>query len=75
MSEDYIMTILMDEDYERVTNLAGIKTTICKNRFEVICQDRAETNDQQIVQELRAWLARRKEDALREDLGINGKMH
>lgn len=74
MSEDYMMSMMRGEDYERVTNFGGIRTTICRNRFEVLCQDRAETNDQQIVQELRAWLAKRREDEMREDGSLSGAM-
>mgnify|MGYP003346500458 CR=1 FL=1 len=70
MSDDYMVTTVRDEDYERVTNLGGIRTTICKNRFEVVCQDRAETNDQQIVQELRAWLSKRRQDEVRDAGGV-----
>lgn len=31
---DYIH-ISGGEDYERVTHIAGVKTTVCKNRFEI----------------------------------------
>ena len=62
------------ESYERVTNLAGVKTTICKNRFEVLCRERAEVNDQATIAELKAWLQRRKQDALREDGSMSGEV-
>lgn len=71
---DYIMTTVKDEDYERITNIGGVKTTICKNRFEVICQDRAEVNEQYIVQELRAWIAKRREEEVRDAGGVSGKV-
>jgi hypothetical protein len=71
---DYIMTTVKDEDYERITNIAGVKTTICKNRFEVICQDRAEVNEQYIVQEFRAWIAKRREEEVRDAGGVSGKV-
>ena len=61
-----------EKDYERVTNIAGVKTTYCRNRFEVLCQNRAETNDQFIVQELRAWLAKRREDEMRDAGSLSG---
>ena len=72
--QDYMMTTLNGEEYERVTQHAGVKTTICKNRFEVLCRDRGEINEQVIIQEFKAWLARRKQDALREDGGMSGEV-
>ena len=63
-----------DEDYEKTMQHAGVRTTISKNRFEVLCRDRAEVNDQATIQELKAWLARRKEDALREDGSVSGEV-
>ena len=70
--EEYYMYKVDGEEYERVTQHAGVKTTICKNRFEVICRDRAEVNEQATIAELKAWLARRREDALREDGSVSG---
>ena len=34
MSDDYIY-MSASENYERITNIAGVKTTVCKNRFEI----------------------------------------
>ena len=65
--EEYYMYKVDGDEYERVTQHAGVKTTICKNRFEVICRDRAEVNEQATIAELRAWLSRRRDDAVRED--------
>jgi hypothetical protein len=66
MSEDYIMTSNTRDGYERVTNIAGVKTTICKNRFEVLCLGLAEVNEQQVIHELKAWIAKRREAEMRE---------
>jgi hypothetical protein len=41
MSDDYILTKIDGDNYERITNIAGVRTTVCKNRFEVLCQERA----------------------------------
>jgi hypothetical protein len=72
MSEDYMMMVINGEGYERVTNIGGVKTTVCKNRFEVICQERAEVNEQQVVQEFRAWIAKRRQDEVRDAGGVPG---
>jgi hypothetical protein len=74
MSDDYILTKIDGDNYERITNIAGVRTTVCKNRFEVLCQERAETNDQQIIQEFRAWLAKRRQDEMRSAGGVPGKV-
>ena len=66
MSEDYMAVTVNGGEYERVTNIAGVKTTVCKNRFEVACRDRAEINEQQAVQEFRGWIAKRKQEEMRE---------
>mgnify|MGYP006268829109 CR=1 FL=1 len=58
---DYIH-ISGGENYERVTNIAGVKTTFCKNRFEVICKDRAEVNEERAVAEFKSWIKRREEE-------------
>jgi hypothetical protein len=62
---DYIH-MTAGENYERITNLGGVKTTICKNRFEVICQPRAEVNEERAVAELKAWIAKRREEEMRD---------
>lgn len=63
--EDY-MEIKGGENYERVTSQAGVRTTVCKNRFEVLCRDRAEVNEKFVIEELKAWLAKRRQAEMRE---------
>jgi hypothetical protein len=70
MEEEYFMLSIDGEEYGRVTQHAGVKTTICKNRFEIICRERAEVNEQVTIKELKDWLAKRKQDAMRD----NGNM-
>ena len=66
MSEEYMMSVVMGEDYERITNIAGVKTTVCKNRFEIVCQSRGEVNEAVAVAELRAWINKRRQEEMRE---------
>lgn len=54
------------EDYERITNIAGVKTTVCKNRFEIACLERAEINEQVVVNELKVWISKRRQEEMRE---------
>ena len=63
--EDY-MLIKMGENYEKGTSHAGVRTTVCKNRFEILCRDRAEVNEKTAVDELKAWLAKRRQEEMRE---------
>jgi hypothetical protein len=67
MSEDFWYTNGIGDNYERVMQHAGVKTTICKNRFEVVCRERGEINEQAILGEFKAWLAKRREAAMRDD--------
>jgi hypothetical protein len=60
MSEDYLYQSAEGGRYERVTNIAGVKTTICHNRFEIVCRDRADINEQQVVADLKEWIAKQR---------------
>ena len=68
--EDY-MEMKGGENYERVTSQAGVRTTVCKNRFEILCRDHAEVNEKTAVDELKAWLAKRREAEVRESGGVS----
>ena len=68
--EEYFMMKVDGEEYERVTQHAGVKTTICKNRFEIVCADRSEVNEQQVVAELKAWINKRREEEMRDAGGV-----
>lgn len=72
--EVYFMLRIGENEYERVTNKQGVKTTVCKNRFEVICRERAEVNDMEAIAEFKAWLARRREESMRDDGGVPGQV-
>lgn len=66
MKDEFLMMTL-GEDYEKVTNSAGVRTTVCRNRFEILCQDRGEINEQHVMQELRAWISKRRKAQMRDD--------
>ena len=61
MSDDYLY-VSNGENYERITHIAGVKTTVCRNRFEISCTDHSEINEQSAISELRSWLKRREEE-------------
>jgi hypothetical protein len=66
---DYLYT---EGNYERITNLAGVKTTVCKNRFEIACHDKAEINEQRAIEDLKAWIAKRREEEMRDAGSVPG---
>lgn len=66
MKQDYLEIKIDGSKYERVTNFGGVKTTICKNRFEILCLGLAEVNEQHAINELKAWIAKRREAEMRE---------
>ena len=51
------------KDDERVNPREGVVTTMCANRFEVLCQPNAEIAEQQVWQMYKEWVVwRRKND-------------
>ena len=63
-NEDYIL-VNADEDYSKVVQTDGVRTTVCANRFEILTSSRAEVQEQQALQQLREWIRWRKEKELR----------
>ncbi len=63
--DDYIM-VNAGEDYSKIVQTDGVRTTVCANRFEIRTSANAEIQEQQVVQQLREWLRWRKEKELRE---------
>lgn len=55
MSDDFIH-ITTGENYEKITHINGVQTTICTNRFEVIARPTAPVLEDQAVQALRDWI-------------------
>jgi len=64
-NDDYIL-IETGEDYSKIVQTDGVRTTVCANRFEVLTSARAEINEQQAIQQLREWIRWRREKELRE---------
>jgi hypothetical protein len=63
--DDYIL-VSAGEDYSKIVQTDGVRTTVCANRFEVLTSAHAEVNEQQAVQQLREWLKWRREKELRD---------
>lgn len=61
MSDDRYIEIRTGENYERVVQADGVRTTVCANRFEIITHPAGDINEQQAVQQLREWIRGRKE--------------
>lgn len=64
MSDDRYIEIRTGEDYERVVQADGVRTTVCANRFEIVAHPSGDINEQQAVQQLREWVRGRKEKEL-----------
>jgi hypothetical protein len=62
--EDYIL-VNARQDYSKVVQTDGVRTTVCANRFEILTSARAEVQEQQAMQQLREWIRWRKEKELR----------
>ena len=61
MKDDDYIEIQVGENYKKVTNMAGVRTTVCENRFEVLTDPNNDINEQQVVQALREWVQKRRE--------------
>jgi hypothetical protein len=61
MDDDYI-EIQAGPNYRKVTHMAGVLTTVCENRFEIIAGPLCEINEQQAVQALREWIQKRRQE-------------
>jgi hypothetical protein len=59
MSEENFYYSKVGPDYERITQQDGVRTTVCKNRYEVLASPTAEVSEQQAVQQLREWIRER----------------
>jgi hypothetical protein len=59
MSEENFYYSKVGPDYERITQPEGVRTTVCKNRYEVLASPTAEVSEQQAVQQLREWIRER----------------
>jgi hypothetical protein len=44
-----------------VTQIDGVRVTVCENRFEVLAQPGSELREQQTVQMFREWMRKRQE--------------
>lgn len=61
MNDDYI-EIQTGANYRKVTHMAGVLTTICENRFEIIARPLCEINEQQAIIALRDWIQKRRQE-------------
>lgn len=66
MEDDYLH-VQLGEKYEKVTHADGVRTTHCRNRFEIVISSTGELSEQQAVQAIKDWVKWRKaEDELRD---------
>lgn len=70
MAHDDYIQIKTGEDYERVVQSDGVRTTVCANRFEIIAQPHCEVWEQQAVQHLREWIRTRRDKELQSTGGV-----
>ena len=61
MNDDY-MEVQGGADYRTVTHFAGVLTTQCENRFEIVAKPLCEINEQQAIIALREWIQKRRKE-------------
>jgi hypothetical protein len=72
MATDDFIHITTGQNYEKITHIDGVQTTVCAHRFEVIAKPNSEVQDQQVLQALRDWLKWRRETMLSESGCVSG---
>ena len=60
------------ENYQRIVQVDGVRTTHCRNRFEILAAPGNDIWEQQAVQALREWIKWRKEEQLRQSGDLSG---
>jgi cobalamin biosynthesis Co2+ chelatase CbiK len=61
MANDDYIHIITGDNYEKVVQSDGVKTTVCANRFEIIASPTSDVQEQQAVQAVRDWIKSRRE--------------
>lgn len=63
MDDDFIYA-KVGQDYEKITHMDGMRTTLCENRFEIIAKPTCEIQEQPTLQALREWIRQRNAKVL-----------
>ena len=72
MANDDYIHIITGENYEKVTQSDGVRTTVCANRFEIVAQPTSELYEQQALQALRDWIRWRNAKVVQLSGGVSG---
>ena len=62
MENEDFMYVHSVEDYYRVVQVAGVRTTVSKTKFEVIAPELSDLWEQQVIELLRDWISWRKKN-------------
>jgi len=65
MIHDNYLEIVTGDNYRKTVQRDGVKTTMCLNRFEVLCLQNADMQERQIMAMLKDWLRYRRQEMLR----------
>lgn len=72
MQDESFVYSKVGQDYERIIQQDGVRTTYCQNRYEVIASPTAEVSEQQAVQQLREWIRARNEKVMQAAGSVSG---
>jgi len=56
MATDDFIHLTTGKDYEKITHINGVQTTVCANRFEILTKPTSELHEEQALQSLRDWI-------------------
>ena len=60
MKDDYLYSETIEGARRSVTQIDGVRITVCENRFEVVAQPGSELREQQTMQMFREWMRGRQ---------------
>jgi hypothetical protein len=64
MANDDYIEIVAGSNYRRTVQIDGVKTTVCFNRFEILCEPSGEVREKAVMQLLKEWLKQRRKAVL-----------
>jgi hypothetical protein len=60
MEDDYMYSETIDGARRSVTQIDGVRITVCENRFEVVAPPGGDIKEQHTVQMFREWMRQRQ---------------
>lgn len=60
MEDDFMYSETHEGSRRSITQIDGVRVTVCENRFEVVAQPGSEIREQHTIQMFREWMRQRQ---------------